>query len=142
MLRRASIPVRETVLLAPKRNRGAQPEAGSTLLLSLLILSAMTILASSVVVTAMGERNLTKYERHSLLALGAAESGIAFAKRAIVEQTADMTDLDEDGRPDFSLADSLGSGGSYSVVAEASDIKGLGITAYQSNGFAIVAQGE
>lgn len=142
MQRHASFPKRASGWVAADRWRGARSEAGSTLLLSLLILSAMTILASSVVVTAMGERNLTKYERHSLIALAAAESGIAYAKRAIVEQTADMADIDEDGRPDFALSDSLPDGGSYSVVAEASDIKGLGITAYQANGFAIVSEGE
>jgi len=117
-------------------------ERGSALLISLLVLGALSILASTIVVNAMGDRNLTKYERHSLMALGAAESGVAFAKRAIVTQNANMTDYDADGRPDFVLSDSLDSGGSYTVVSEASDIKGLGITAYQSNGFAIISQGE
>lgn len=116
-------------------------ERGSTLLLSLLILSSLSILASTVVVTAMGERNLTKFERHSLMALGAAESGVALAKRQIVTQTANMQDVDDDGRPDFTISDSLASG-RIEVVAEASDIKGLGITAYQANGFTIVSQGE
>ena len=117
-------------------------EEGSTLLIALLVLGALSILATSIVVSAMGDRNLTKYERHSLMALGAAESGLAWAKRQIVTQTANMGDYDEDGRPDFTLTDSLSTGGSFTVVAEASDIKGLGITAYQSNGFAIVSQGE
>lgn len=88
--------------LAAAHRRG-DAERGSTLLLSLLILSALSILASTVVVTAMGERNLTKYERHSLMALGAAESGVALAKRQIVTQTANMQDFDADGRPDFTI---------------------------------------
>lgn len=117
-------------------------ERGSTLLLALLILSAMSILASAAIVTAMGDRNLSRYDRHATQALGAAETGVAVAKRMIVNRTADLTDFDEDGRPDFVVEDSLWWGGKYSVLAEASDIKGLGITAYQSNGFTIVSQGE
>lgn len=117
-------------------------ERGSTLLLSLLILSALSILASTVVVTAMGERNLTRFERHSLMALGAAESGVALAKRQIVMQTANMQDFDGDGRPDFTISQDLPGGGHVEVIAEASDIKGLGITAYQANGFTIVSEGE
>ncbi|MEZ4648711.1 MAG: pilus assembly PilX N-terminal domain-containing protein [Candidatus Eisenbacteria bacterium] len=123
------------------RVRRLGSEEGSTLLIALLVLGSLSILATTIVVSAMGDRNLSKYERHSLMALGAAESGIAWAKRQIVTQTANMTDYDADGRPDFTLSDSLSSGGSFSVVAEASDIKGLGITAYQSNGFAIVSEG-
>lgn len=126
----------------PRTPRRLGSEEGSTLLVALLILGSLTILATSIVITAMGDRNLSTYERHSLMALGAAESGVAWAKRQIVTQTADMGDYDADGRPDFTLTDSLSNGGSYSVIAEASDIKGLGITAYQSNGFAIVSQGE
>ncbi len=124
------------------RRRPRRSEEGSTLLVALLVLGSLSILASGIVVSAMGDRNMSKYERHSLMALGAAESGVAFAKRAIVTQSADMGDYDADGRPDFTLNDSLSNGGAYSVVAEASDIKGLGITAYQSNGFAIVSEGE
>ncbi|MFN8546921.1 MAG: pilus assembly PilX N-terminal domain-containing protein [Candidatus Eisenbacteria bacterium] len=116
-------------------------EDGSTLLIALLILGAMSILASSVVVTAMGDRTMAKYERASVQALGAAETGIAMAKRAIVDRTANLDDFDEDGRPDFEMTDSLTWGGAYRVLAEASDIKGIGVTAYQSNGFAIVSEG-
>jgi len=102
----------------------------------------MSILASSVVVTAMGDRTMAKYERASVQALGAAETGIAMAKRAIVDRTANLDDADEDGRPDFEMNDSLAWGGEYRVLAEASDIKGIGVTAYQSNGFALVSEGE
>ncbi|MBK8230259.1 MAG: hypothetical protein IPK72_06665 [Candidatus Eisenbacteria bacterium] len=122
-----------------RRGRG---EEGSTLLIALLILGALSVLASSVVVTAMGDRTVSKYQRHALQALGAAETGIAMAKRAIVDRTAELEDVDEDGRPDFVLEDSLAWGGVYRVAAEASDIKGLGVTAYQSNGFSIVSEGE
>lgn len=130
-----------------ERSRGgARPrghgESGSTLLLALLVLGALTILATTAIVSSMGDRNLSRYDRHSIEALGAAETGVAFAKRAIVDRTASLQDYDDDGRPDFVLGDSLAWGGSYSVVAEASDVRGLGITAYQSNGFTILSEGD
>ncbi len=122
--------------------RRSSREEGSALLLALLVLAALSILATTAVVTSMGERNLSRYESGSVQALGVAETGVAYAKRAIVDRTATMTDSDGDGRPDFELTDSLAWGGTYHVMAEASDVKGLGITAYQSNGFAIVSEGE
>jgi hypothetical protein len=107
----------------------------------MLILGALSVLGASVAVVAIGDRNLSRYERHSVEALAAAETGIAFAKRSIKDLVAPMADVDEDGRPDFTISDTLSWGGSYQVVAEASDIKGLGITAYQANGFTMVAEG-
>jgi hypothetical protein len=100
------------------------------------------VLATTAIVVSMGERNLSRFERSSTQALGAAEIGIAYAKRAITDRTAPMEDADGDGRPDFTISDDLAWGGSYNVVAEASDIKGLGITAYQANGFRIISEGE
>ena len=114
---------------------------GSTLLLAMLILGALSILGASIAVVSMGDRNLSRYERHSVEALAAAETGVAFAKQAIKDLVAPMGDEDDDGCPDFRLSDSLSWGGSYSVIAEASDIKGTGITAYQANGFTIVSEG-
>lgn len=121
--------------------RRSSREEGSALLLALLVLAALSILATTAIVTSMGERNLSRYESSSVQALGVAETGIAYAKRAIVDRTVTMTDADGDGRPGFELTDSLAWGGTYHVMAEASDIKGLGITAYQSNGFALVSEG-
>lgn len=122
--------------------RRSSREKGSALLLALLVLAALSILATTAVVTSMGERNISRYESASVQALGVAETGVAYAKRAIVDRTITMTDADGDGRPEFELTDSLSWGGVYRVVAEASDVKGLGITAYQSNGFTIVSEGE
>lgn len=116
-------------------------ESGGVLLLTLLILAAVSILAASIAVVTMTDRNLSKYERHSVEALAAAETGLAYAKRSIRDLVAPMEDADEDGRPDFTLSDTLSWGGSYAIACEASDIKGIGITAYQSNGFTIVAEG-
>lgn len=121
--------------------RRSSREEGSALLLALLVLAAFSVLATTAVVTSMGERNLSRYESGSVQALGVAETGVAFAKRAIVDRTVTMADADGDGRPDFELSDSLAWGGAYRVIAEASDVKGLGITAYQANGFAIVSEG-
>jgi hypothetical protein len=115
--------------------------AGSGLILAILILAALSILGTSIAVVAINDRNLSRYERTSTEALAAAETGIAYAKRAIKDQLAPMQDADGDGRPDFMMADTLSWGGSYEVMAEASDIKGMGITAYQSNGFTIVSEG-
>lgn len=115
--------------------------AGSSLLIAMLILGALSIVGASIAVVSMGDRNLSRYERHSVEALSAAETGVAFAKRSIKDMVAPMGDEDGDGRPDFRLADTLSWGGSYEVVAEASDIKGLGITAYQANGFTIISEG-
>ncbi len=122
--------------------RRSSGEAGSALLLALLVLAALSVLATAAVVSSMGERNLSRYESSSVQALGVAETGVAYAKRAIVDRTATMGDADSDGRPDFELTDSLAWGGNYRVLAEASDIKGLGIAAYQANGFTIVSEGE
>jgi predicted RNA-binding protein with TRAM domain len=122
--------------------RRSSREEGSALLLALLVLAALSILATTAVVTSMGDRNLSRYERESVQALGVAETGIAYAKRAIVDRAAPLDDADGDGRPDFELTDSLDWGGTYRVVAEASDVKGLGITAYQSNGYTIISEGE
>lgn len=116
-------------------------DKGSALLISILILAALSILASSIAIVSMNDRNLSKYDRHSMEALAAAETGVAYAKRSIRDLVAPMTDEDADGRPDFRLADTLSWGGSYEVVCEASDIKGVGITAYQSNGFTIISEG-
>jgi hypothetical protein len=116
-------------------------QAGSALLIALLILSALAILGGSIAVVTIGDRNLSRYERHSVEALAAAETGVAYAKRSIKDLVAPMVDVDDDGRPDFTLSDTLAWGGSYRIACEASDIKGLGITAYQSNGFTIVSEG-
>lgn len=139
-------PIRTKILAARDPNlrpatAGRPGQEGSTLLLALLILAALGIVAASVAVVSMGDRNLSKYERDSVQALAAAESGVAFAKRAIVDQTATIQDYDSDGRLDFVMADSLDWGATYSVIAEASDILGPGVAAYHSNGFSVLSEG-
>ena len=114
--------------------------AGTGLVLAILILAALAILGTSIAIVAMNDRNISRYERHSVEALAAAETGVAFAKSRIIHQTAPISDTDHDGRPDFVLADTLDWGGSYRVVAEASDVLESGVPAYFANGFTIVQQ--
>ncbi len=123
-------------------SRPAAGNEGTALVLALLILGALAILATTAIVTSMGDRNASSYDRDALQALGAAETGVAYAKRAIINCTAPLGDLNQNGRPDFQLADTLPWGGTYQVWAEASDIKGEDITAYQSNGWTIVSEGQ
>lgn len=124
-----------------QRTTSRNSQAGSALLLAILVLGAMSIVGTALIMTSVTERHTSAYFKGSLQALGAAETGVAFGKRAIQDMTATMEDQDGDGRPDFSDGDTLAWGGAYDLVAEASDIKGLGIAAYRSNGFMIIAEG-
>ncbi|MCK4412423.1 MAG: pilus assembly PilX N-terminal domain-containing protein [Candidatus Eisenbacteria sp.] len=121
--------------------RAPEAQRGSALLVALLILGALSMIATSMVLSSVTERRTSGYYRESLEALGAAETGVAFAKRMIQDMTAPMEDLDSDGRSDFTIADTLSWDGRYTVIAEASDITGLGIAAYRSNGYTIVCEG-
>ncbi len=129
-------------MTAPKHTSQARrQEAGSTLVVALLILGALSLIGTSLVLTSYAERRTSGYYRDSLNALAAAETGVAFAKRMIQDMIAPMGDYDSDGRPDFTISDTLSWGGSYQVIAEASDIQGSGIAAYRSNGYTIVCEG-
>jgi predicted RNA-binding protein with TRAM domain len=116
-------------------------EGGSALLIALLILGSLSMIGTTLVLTSVAERRTSGYFRDSLNALAAAETGAAFAKRAVQDMTATIGDYDNDGRPDFSMADTLSWGGEYEVIAEASDISGTGIAAYRANGYTIVVEG-
>jgi hypothetical protein len=116
-------------------------ERGSALLVALLILGALSMVATSLVLSSVTERHSSGYYKQSLQALAAAESGLAFAKRAIQDLEAPMGDFDSDGRSDFELSDTLSWNGTYVLLAEATDITGPGIAAYRSNGYTIVVQG-
>ncbi|MBP7669087.1 MAG: pilus assembly PilX N-terminal domain-containing protein [Candidatus Eisenbacteria bacterium] len=120
---------------------GRARERGSALLVALLILGALSMIATSLVMSSVTERHSSGYYRESLQALAAAETGLAFAKRAVQDLAAPMEDVDSDGRPDFRMSDTLSWNGRYELVAEATDIAGQGIAAYRSNGYTIVVQG-
>ncbi|MFH1145243.1 MAG: pilus assembly PilX N-terminal domain-containing protein [Candidatus Eisenbacteria bacterium] len=125
-----------------RRSREPHGERGSALLISMLILGALSMIATTLVLSSVTERNTSGYYKQSLQALSAAESGLAFGKRTIQDMSATMDDYDSDGRSDFTLTDTLSWNGSYDLVAEATDITGLGIAAYRSNGYTLVVQGE
>ncbi|MFC1573203.1 pilus assembly PilX N-terminal domain-containing protein, partial [Candidatus Eisenbacteria bacterium] len=128
------------------RRRGSTPPAdsgqhGSALLLAMMIMGVLSMIGTTLVLSSVVERRTSGYYRDSLKALAAAETGVAFAKRTIQDMTADMDDVDGDGRPDFTMSDSLSWGGEYESICEASDIRGIGIAAYRANGYTIVCEG-
>jgi len=136
----------------PSRHRGSsrgrpriphlrRHERGSALLMALLILGSLSMIGTSLVLSSVAERRTSGYYRDSLRALAAAETGVAFGKRTIQDMSLTMTDSDGDGYADFTIADTLSWGGEYDVVGEATDITGLGIAAFRSNGFTIVTEG-
>ncbi len=126
----------------PRRTTPRSPrERGSALLMALLILGSLSMIGTSLVLTSVAERRASGYYRDSLKALAAAETGVAFGKRTIQDMTLTMTDGDGDGYADFTLSDSLSWGGDFNVIGEATDITGLGIAAFRSNGFTIVCEG-
>ncbi len=122
-------------------HRSMRCQSGSSLLLTILIVAALAILATSIAVVSIGDRTDSRYDRHAMQALAAAETGVAFAKSLIISQTAPLEDFDSDGRPDFAIADTLDWGGRYTVLAEASDVVEEDVTAFLSNGFTIVSEG-
>jgi len=124
------------------RNGARRDEAGSALLITLLVLSALSVVGTSLLLASYTERRAAGFYSDSLQALAAAESGVAFAKRMIQDMTAPIEDADGDGQPDFATSDTLSWGGGYRIVAEASDITGSGIAAYRSNGYTIVSEGD
>ncbi|MCK4303237.1 MAG: pilus assembly PilX N-terminal domain-containing protein [Candidatus Eisenbacteria sp.] len=129
---------REHTAIAPA---GSDRQRGSALLLALLVMGALSLIGTTLVLTSVAERRTSGYYRDSMQALAAAETGLAFAKRAIQDMTITMGDMDSDGRPDFGLSDTLSWGGEYEILGEASDITGLGIAAYRANGYTIVGEG-
>jgi hypothetical protein len=116
-------------------------EQGSGLIITLFIMGALTLIGTSLVLSSVRDRTNTRYVRHGIEALGAAETGLSFAKRRIQDLTAPMEDYDADDRQDFTLAQTMSWGGDFDLIAEASDITGPGVAAYRANGFTIVSEG-
>ncbi len=116
-------------------------ESGTALIMALLILGSLSMIGTSLLLTTVGERHASGYYRDSMQALAAAETGAAFAKRAIQDMSISMTDSNSNGQPDFTMADTLSWGGSYNLVSEAGDIAGNGIAAYRANGYSIICEG-
>lgn len=116
-------------------------ERGSALVLALLVLGSLSMIGTSLVLSSVAERRTSGYYRDSLKALAAAETGLAFGKRTIQDMSVTMTDSDGDGYADFAMSDTLSWSAAYDVVGEATDITGLGIAAFRSNGFTVLAEG-
>ncbi len=100
-------------------------ERGSALILALLVLTGISLFGISLALTTITDRNIAKFDRESMEALHAAESGIARAKRAIQDRGVTFGDADGDGLPDFQMTDSLSWGGAFEVFGE-SDIPSSG----------------
>lgn len=117
-------------------------DRGSALLVSIMVLAALGIVGTALVFSSVSDRRVSNYERDSADALAAAETGVAFAKRMIQDLTAPIADFDADGRPDFTIQDSLPWGGTYRVIAEAGEVRDIDISAYRAEGYTIVAEGK
>jgi hypothetical protein len=114
---------------------------GGALLISLLALSALSILGTALVMSTVADRQVSKFERDSADALAAAESGIAIAKRAIQDMTLTFDDFDSDGQPDFAMADTLPWGATYRLIGEAGEMRTPDLQAYATDGFTIACEG-
>ncbi len=121
--------------------RSLYNEKGSSLILALLVLTAISLFGMSLALISMTDRNIARYERQSMEALHAAEAGVATAKRLIQDRAITFGDSDSNGFPDFSMVDTLDWGGSYTILAEA-DLPASGtLTAYSADIIRIVAEG-
>lgn len=116
-------------------------QEGTALLLSILIMGAISILGTTMVLNSITDRQIGTLHWEEAQAFSAAETGIAFAIRMIHDMNAPLADGDKDGRPDFVVADTLAGGASYRVVAEASDYAALDASAYRTAQFTLIAEG-
>jgi hypothetical protein len=122
-------------------HRQLNAESGSALVIAILIMGALSLLGTTLVLTSVGERHSSGYFRDSVKALAVAETGVAFAQRALIDKTAPLGDDDDDGRPDFALSTTLASGGEFDVLVEGTTKAGPGASAYQTERFVIVSEG-
>lgn len=121
--------------------RSIYNQRGSSLVLALLVLTAVSLFGMSLALVSLTDRNIASYERRSMESLHAAEAGIANAKRLIQDRAVTFGDIDANGFPDFHMIDTLDWGGSYEIMAEA-DLPATGaLTAYSADVIRIVAEG-
>lgn len=121
--------------------RSIQNRKGSSLVLALLVLTAISLFGISLTLVSLTDRNIAGYERESMESLNAAEAGIAKVKRLIQDRAVTFGDEDSNGYPDYRLVDTLDWGGTYDVFAEA-DLPSTGsLTAYSSDVIRLVAEG-
>jgi len=123
------------------RNPRRLGEKGSGLVLSLLLLTALSLIGVTIALLSGTDRRIATYERGSTNALHAAEAGIAMAKRQIQDRTLTFGDENNNGYPDFRVVDSLDWGGRYNVFGESDLPVGSTASPYSGDLFALTAEG-
>jgi len=116
-------------------------EKGSALVLSLLLLTALSMIGVTLALLSVTDRRVATYERESMAALHAAEAGMAVAKRGIQDRTLTFGDENENGYPDFRIADTLDWGGMYDVFGESDVLLAGAVSAYSGDLFTLTAEG-
>ncbi|MFH1679170.1 MAG: PilX N-terminal domain-containing pilus assembly protein [Candidatus Eisenbacteria bacterium] len=116
-------------------------ERGSALVLSLLLLTALSLMGMTLALLSGTDRRVAAYDRESIAALHAAEAGIAMAKRNIQDRMITFDDENGNGFPDFRLVDTLSWGGRYDVFGESNLPLGSGASPYSGSEFNLAARG-
>ncbi|RPJ41347.1 MAG: hypothetical protein EHM19_12165, partial [Candidatus Latescibacterota bacterium] len=116
-------------------------ERGSGLVLSLLILTALSLMGMTLALLSGTDRRVAAYDRESIAALHAAEAGVAMAKRNIQDRVVAFDDENGNGFPDFRLVDTLSWGGTYDVFGESNLPLGSGASPYSGDEFLLQAEG-
>ena len=71
-------------------------ERGGALIVTMMIMAFLAMLGTAIVYNSMSDRQMSGYERDSMEALAAAETGLSMAKRMVQDLTAQITDYDSD----------------------------------------------
>ncbi len=121
--------------------RSIRGREGSSLVLALLVLTAISLFGMSLALVTITDRNVASYERRSMEALQAAEAGIARAKRDVQDRAIVFGDENSNGFPDFRMIDTLDWGGAYNVFGEADLPVSGALTGYSADLIRIVAEG-
>ncbi|MFH1277457.1 MAG: pilus assembly PilX N-terminal domain-containing protein [Candidatus Eisenbacteria bacterium] len=114
---------------------------GSGLVLSLLLLTALSLMGMTLALLSATDRRIAAYDRQSISALNAAEAGIAMAKRRIQDRVLTFGDENGNGYPDFRIADTLSWGGIYDVFGESTLPTGSSASPYSGDMFRLEADG-
>jgi len=125
--------------MTTRRNPGN--ERGSALVLTLLLLTALSLMGMTLALLSGTDRRVAAYDRESIAALHAAEAGIAMAKRNIQDRAITFDDENGNGYPDFRLVDTLSWGGRYDVFGESNLPLGSGASPYSGSKFLLAAEG-
>jgi hypothetical protein len=116
-------------------------QRGSALVLSLLVLTALTIMGMTIAFLSGTDRRVAAYDRESMQALNAAEAGLAMAKRNIQDRSLTFGDENGNSFPDFRIVDTLSWGGIYEVFGESNLRASGGASPYSGSRFHLAATG-